>query len=119
MEEFDLPDIEAVEPTDEQEKRERDQLRLDMQRQEADDERRWEGIELLPPAKTETIKEGPYAGFNVSVEDLLYDMARAKKCLEERKKYVKQRDRWVEKVVGPIRSKKKSKADRRRLEAEG
>ncbi len=97
MEEFDLPDI-IVEPTDEEEKQEREQLRLDMQRQEADDERRWEGIVFTG--------ESP-------------DSARAKKCLEERIEYVGQRDNWVERVVGPIHSKKKSKADRERLEAEG
>lgn len=97
MEEFDVPDIESVEPTDEQEQREREQLRLDLQRQEEDDERRWEGIAFTGASP---------------------DPARAMKCLEERKEYVTQRDKWVERVVGPIRSKKKSKADRERLEAE-
>ena len=97
MEEFDLPDIEAVEPTDEQNQREREQLRLDMQRQEEDDERRWEGIEFTGRSP---------------------DSARAKKCSEERGEYVKQRDLWVERVVGPIHSKKKSRKDRERLEME-
>lgn len=98
MEHFDLPDIEQAEPTDEDEQREREQSKLDMQRQEADDERRWEGIEFTGRSP---------------------DSARAKKCAEERKEYVTQRNGWVERVVGPIHSKKKSKADRERLEAEG
>lgn len=91
MEHFDLPDIETVEPTDEQEQRERKLLRLDMQRQEEDDERRWKNTHL----------------------------SRARKCAEERTEYISQRDKWVKWVVGPIHSKKKSKADRERLEAEG
>ncbi len=96
MEDFVLPDIEVVEPTDEEEQSERDQLKQDMERQETDDERRWEGIEFTGRSP---------------------DSARAKKCSEEREEYVKQRDLWVERVVGPIHSKKKSKADRERLEA--
>jgi len=118
MEEFDLPDIEPVVQTDEEEQKERKLLRLDMQRQEVDDERRWKGIELAPSAKAETIKEGPYAGFRIATEDHSPDQARVRKCSEERKRYVKLRDRWVERVVGPIHSKKKSRKDRERLEAE-
>ncbi len=96
MEEFVLPDI-VVEPTDEQEQQEREQLRLDMQRQEADDERRWEGIEFTG--------ESP-------------DSARSKKCADERREYVTQRDKWIQWVVGPIHSKKKSRKDRERIEAD-
>jgi len=118
MEEFDLPDIETVELTDEEEQHERELLRLDMQRQEVDDERRWGGIQFAPPYEEETIKEGPYAGFKMVTFCHKPEFVRAKKCSEERKEYVKQRDKWVEWVVGPIRSKKKSRADRERLEIE-
>ena len=102
---------------EEDEREEREAMIRDMERQEADDERRWEGIELAPPAKAETIKEGPYAGFKMAVEDHSPDPARAKKCADERKEYVKERDPWIERIVGPIHSKKKSKAKRERLDA--
>ncbi len=107
----------ASEEDDDDRKWQEDQLRS-MERQEADDERRWEGIALAPPAKVETIEEGVYAKFKVAVEDHSPDPARVKKCAEERLEYVKQRDIWVERVVGPIHSKKKSRKDKERLEAE-
>ncbi len=120
MEEFDLPDIEEpVEPTEEQEQHERELLQFSMQLQEVDDERRWKGIELAACAAAETIKEGPYTGFRIATEDHSPDQARVNKCVKERLVYVTQRDAWVERIVGPIGSRKKSRKDRERLEAEG
>ena len=64
-----------------------------MRKQEADDHRRWDGIELAPPPETETITEGPYKGFKIAKGERKPGLARREKCLREAEEWQKRKTR--------------------------